>query len=322
MKAFSYVTARTAESAVELVRPGGRFLAGGMDLIGELKDDLVEAARLVNVKALPALDAIEAGADRWTIGANVTLARLAAHAGVRAAFPALADAAASVGSPQLRTLATVAGNLAQHSRCWYFRHKDIRCLKKGGAGCFARTGRNKYHAIFSGCPCVSPLVSHLAVALSALDASVVVQRGGSAVTLPLADIYDEAWRVARVQHGLRPDDLILRIVVPAAKAGSAFERVTEKSGFDWALVTCAATVESAAGVVKRARVTLGCVAPIPYRDEKAEAALAGKRLDEASALAFADALLENAQPLAENGYKVPMARALIKRALLRAGGAA
>jgi xanthine dehydrogenase YagS FAD-binding subunit len=301
MKAFSYVTARTAETAVELVRPGGRFLAGGMDLVGALKDGLVEAERLVNVKALPALDTIDAGADRWTIGANVRLAALAAHAGVRAQFPALAEAAATVGSPQLRNLATVGGNLAQYSRCWYFRHKDLRCLKKGGNGCFARTGRNKYHAIFSGCPCVSPLVSHLAVALSALDASVVVQRGGSAVTLPIAEIYDDAWRVARVQNSLKPDDLILRVVIPVARAGSAFERVTEKSEFDWALVTCAAAVEISAGVVRRARVSLGCVAPIPYRDEKAEAALAGKPLDEASALAFADTLLAEAQPLAENG---------------------
>lgn len=319
MKPFSFVTATTAESAVELARPGGRYLAGGMDLLGELKEGLVEAERLVNVKALPRTASVEPGPERWTIGANVTLAALAGDPHVRAAFPALAEAAASVGSPQLRNRATVGGNLAQHSRCWYFRHRDVRCLKKGGNGCFGRTGRNKYHALFSGCPCVSPLVSHLAVALGALDASVEVQRGGAAVVLPIAALYDAAWRNARVHHGLEDGDLILRVLVPVvADRHSAFERVAEKSGFDWALVTCAAAVEIGGGVVRRARVALGSVAPIPYRDEKAEAALAGRTLDEAAALAFADAVLAEAQPLAENGYKVPLARTLIKRALMRA----
>ena len=126
MKAFSYVTAQTADSAVSLVGDRGRFLAGGMDLLGGMKDGLVEPALLVNVKAVPGTREIAAGRGTWTVGANVTLARLAEHAEVRKFFPGLAQAAEAVGSPQMRNGATVGGNLAQHSRCWYFRQRPIR----------------------------------------------------------------------------------------------------------------------------------------------------------------------------------------------------
>jgi xanthine dehydrogenase YagS FAD-binding subunit len=182
MKAFAYVIAQTPESAVELVRNQGRFIAGGIDLLGELKEHIAEPKTLVNVKMLPGTQEIMPANDKWVVGANVTLAAMAAHAELRRVLPGVAEAAEEVGSPQMRNVATVGGNLAQHSRCWYYRQRDIRCLKKGGATCYAREGENKYHCLFSGATCVSPAVSNLATALTALGASVIVQRGTSRPT--------------------------------------------------------------------------------------------------------------------------------------------
>lgn len=262
MKAFAYVTARSPESAVELVADRGRYLSGGIDLLGELKEYLAEAATLVNVKELPGARDITPGAKVWTVGAAVTLADLAAHAGVRREFTALAEAAEHVGSPPMRHVATVGGNLAQHSRCWYYRHRDVRCLKRGGSRCYARGGDNRYHALFTGCQCLSPCVSNLAVALAVLEARVVVQRGRRTVTLPLADVYKAAWSGARVHHSLEAGDLILRVELPVVPGRrSAYLQQGERSDFDWALVSCAASGRLENGRLRDAHLALGCVAP-------------------------------------------------------------
>ncbi len=316
MKAFRYVTARTPDSAIELVADEGLYLAGGIDLLGELKENLTEPALLVNIKALPGIRDITPGESRWTIGAGTTLAALAAHAGLREHFPALAGAAAAVGSPQMRAVATVGGNLAQHSRCWYYRHRDLTCLKKGGKQCFARGGENKFHSLFTGCRCLSPCVSNLAVALAVLDASVVVQRDRRVTALPLAELYASAWTGARVHNSLKPGDLILRIELPVvAGRRSTYLQQGEKRGFDWALVSCAAAGRLVDGRLRDARVALGCVAPIPWRRKEADALLEGQPPSEVTSTAAADALLRDAEPQEHNGYKLPLARTLVRRAV-------
>jgi len=219
MKAFAYVTAQTPESAVDHVRDHGRFVAGGIDLLGEMKEAIAEPELLVNVKNLPDTREIVAGAERWVIGTNVTLAELAEHAELKRIFSGLSEAALEVGSPQMRNVATVGGNLAQHSRCWYYRHRDVRCLKKGGTRCFAQGGENKYHALFTGSTCLSPCVSNLAVALTALNASVVIQREKKVETWPIARLYESAWSSAKVHHSLAPTDLILRVEIPVLVGG-------------------------------------------------------------------------------------------------------
>src|SRR3974390_2957001 len=151
MKAFEYATALSADSARQLVADHGAYLAGGNDLLGLLKDYLIPGPNiLVNVKSLPGLNQIERGNDHWTIGSLVTIADLEHDAGIGESFPGLHDAAAEIASPQIRNVATVGGNLAQHSRCWYFRQRDVVCLKKGGDLCYAREGDNRYHCLFSG----------------------------------------------------------------------------------------------------------------------------------------------------------------------------
>ena len=318
MNAFSYVTARSVESAVELVREDGQYFAGGMDLLGEIKESIATPKLLVNVKALPGTTGITATSPTWTIGANVTLATLAAHPAIRRALPALAQAAAAVGSPQIRHVATVGGNLAQHSRCWYYRHRDVECRKKGGTTCFARQGENKFHALFTGCMCLSPLVSNLAIALAALDARVIVQRGRQAEPLTLAQFYEAAWRTPTAHNSLRPGELILRVEVPLhAAVVSTYLQAAEKSDFDWALVSCAVSARVSGGTLSGARIVLGSVASIPWQSDEANALLEGQVFSDELAGRAADVLLREARPFDDNGYKVPIARTLVRRALGR-----
>src|SRR5512135_2395728 len=145
MKTFEYATALSTESARQLVADHGSYLAGGNDLLGRLKEYLTEAKTLVNIKALPGLNRIEPGPEHWSIGALVTVAQLEDHPELKQTFPGLHAAAAEVGSQQIRNVATVGGNLAQHSRCWYYRHRDTVCLKKHGDLCYALHGENRYH---------------------------------------------------------------------------------------------------------------------------------------------------------------------------------
>ena len=236
-------------------------------------------------------------------------------------FPGLIQAAEDVGSPQMRNVATVGGNLAQHSRCWYYRHRDIRCLKKGGATCYAREGENKFHSLFSNATCISPVVSNLAVVLTALGARVVVQRGPKVETLSMGQLYELAWDNPRAHNSLRPTDLILRVEIPTATGGrSVYVQMAEKSDFDWALVSCAAAARIDGKTLRSARVVLGVVAPIPWQVDEANAVLEGKELTEALAAQVADLILRDAEPLAHNAYKVPLAHALIRRTLGRLVG--
>lgn len=317
MNPFRYATAQSPARAVELVAENGRFFAGGIDVLGELKDGLDAPDLLVNVKQLPGTRAITSAGTTWQLGANVTLTEIAEHDALRAAFPGLAEAAEEVGSPQIRNVATLAGNLAQHSRCWYYRHADIPCLKNQGDRCYARNGKNRHHSLFSGNPCISPVVSNLGIALTALDATVRVYRGGQEQTLTMPELYQMAWFNPIAHHSLQPQDLILGVDIPTQRPQSTYLQVSDKGGFDWALVSCAAAARVANGILHDPRVVLGVVAPIPYQQDAVHTLLDGQPLTPERAAEAADRLLADAQPLADNGYKVPMAHALVRRTLLK-----
>jgi xanthine dehydrogenase YagS FAD-binding subunit len=316
MNSFAYVTAQTPESAVELVRQNGRFLAGGMDLLGELKESLASPRTLVNIKALPGTRELRTTGAMWSIGANVTLAALADHPDVQRVLPGLAAAARDVGSPQIRNVGTIGGNLAQHSRCWYYRHPDAECRKKGGTACLARQGASKYHSLFTGSMCISPLVSNLAIALAALEAKVIIQRGRKAETMTIADLYTAAWRSPTAHNSLRSDDLILRVEVPiVADRRSAYLQVAEKSDFDWAIVSCAASANVSGPIVRNVHIVLGAVASIPWQVDAANAALEGKTVSAETAERAAELLLRDARPFGDNAFKLPIAKTLVRRTL-------
>ena len=315
MKPFDYVTPQTAERAISLAGKDSHFFAGGIDLLGEMKEYISQPRRLVNVKQLPETHEITPGKEVWTIGANVTVADIENHDELRMVFPGLHQAAAEVGSLQIRNVATVGGNLAQHSRCWYYRHRDIRCLKKGGSTCYAREGENKFHSLFTGNPCISPVVSNLSVALAALDAKVIVRRGKEEVPMTIAELYAKAWDNPEAHHSLGPADLILRVQIPNSGRKNAYLQISEKASFDWALVSCAAAANVDGRKLSNLRIVLGAVAPIPYQVPAAHEFLEGKELDDGGAAHAAELILKNAEPLAQNGYKVPICQALIRRTL-------
>src|SRR6266850_4224456 len=288
MNSFQYVTATSPTSARELVGTDGRYLAGGMDLLSEMKEYIAQPKVLVNIKSLPALNKIQSGNKAWTIGANVTIAELEDHTDLKKAFPGIQQAAADVGSRQIRNFGTVGGNLAQKSRCWYYRHRDVLCLKKGGDMCYARHGDNRYHSLFTGNTCISPVVSNLAVALGALGANVIVQKAEKPQSMTIAELYAEAWHNPEAHNSLEPGDLILKVELPVRQQRSAYLQMSQKSDFDWALVSCAAAAKVDGNKVSQARIVLGAVSNVPYQVEAANKFLEGKELDDGTTAKVAD----------------------------------
>jgi xanthine dehydrogenase YagS FAD-binding subunit len=320
MKAFEYATAHSTDSARQLVADKGAYLAGGNDLLGLLKEYLVSPNILVNIKSLPGLDKIERGGKIWTIGSLVTVAQIEDDAEVKKVFPGLHEAASEVASQQIRNVATVGGNLAQHSRCWYFRHRDTVCLKKNGDLCYARNGENRYHSLFTGNPCISPVVSSLATIFTTLDATAIVLRDGKETRMSMAELYQRAWENPLAHNSLNNGDLILRVEIPTTRSRSAYMQISDKHAFDWALVSCAAAAEVVDGKLKSPRVALGSISPVPHQVEAANSFLDGKILDDATVSQAADLILKDAKPLEHNAYKMPMAHALIRRTLLKLKG--
>jgi xanthine dehydrogenase YagS FAD-binding subunit len=317
MKSFQYATALSPAGARELVGDDGAYLAGGNDLLALMKEYLVEPKILVNVKSLPGMNKIQLGPKIWTLGAGVTIAELEDHPGLRKTFPGLQQAAAEVGSQQIRNVATVGGNLAQHSRCWYFRHRDVLCLKKGGDTCYARHGENKYHSLFTGNTCISPVVSNLSIALAALDASVIVHQDGKETRLGIPELYAKAWENPTAHNSLGTGDLILKVEVPVQNRRSAYLQISEKSVFDWALVSCAAAATVHGNKLSGVKIVLGAVSPVPYQVKAANDFLEGKALDDETAAKAAELILEKAHVFEHNGYKVPLVRALVRRTLMQ-----
>jgi len=307
-----------------LAQPGHAALAGGVDLIDLLKQNIVEPRSLVNLKGLKGLDAIEFDrANGLRIGALVTLNDIATHPAIRDRYTALADAAEQAATPQVRNLATAGGNLLQRPRCWYFRNPAVNCLKKGGDRCYAVGGLNRYHAILGGGPSFIVHPSNLAPALIALRAKVNLAGPTSGRSVELADFFTLPKSDPTRENLLAPGEILTEIIVPppADDTRSIYLEVREKQSFDWPLVSVALALSvDRAHSVRDARVVMGAVAPIPWRSQEAENALAGKRLDAAVAARAADAALKPAVPLSDNAYKVPIAKALVRRAILRAGG--
>ena len=325
MRRFAVIAPANLAGANRLLaQPGHAALAGGVDLLDLLKQDLAAPDTLVNLKGLAGLDAIAPAADGGLqIGALVKLNTLATAPLVRARFAALADAAGEAATPQIRNLATTGGNLLQRPRCWYFRHPEVNCLKKGGTRCYAVAGLNRYHAILGGGPSFIVHPSNLAPALIAFGASVTLVGSGGARTLALDQFFTLPAIDPARENVLAPGEVMTQIILPAPAAGvrSVYLEAREKQSFDWPLVGVAAVlVVDRDRVVRSARIVMGAVAPIPWRVPHAEQLLVGARLDRDLAARVADAALVGAAPLSDNAYKVPIAKALVRRAVMRAAG--
>jgi xanthine dehydrogenase YagS FAD-binding subunit len=329
MNAFDLHNPVSLKEAVALLDPKDadnrrvRLIAGGQDLLTEMKERLVEPESVVNLKHIPGLDRLTWDAKNGLhIGALVTVAEVAENPEARRRFPALAMAAESVGSPQIRHMGTMGGNLCQRPRCWYYRNERILCLKKGGDTCYAAAGENKYNAILGGGPSWIVHPSDTAPALIALGASVTIVGPRGTRTIPLEKFFLLPTVNVRHENILEPVEILTSITVPNSPlaARSVYLKFREKGSMDWALAAAAAALRMAGGKVADARIVLGGVAPIPWRAPKAEAALKGKAITPAVLRAAAEAALSGAVALEHNGYKIPLAKTLVRRAIRQAAG--
>jgi xanthine dehydrogenase YagS FAD-binding subunit len=312
MKAFSHTNATTlAEAQTALAGGKTMLIAGGTDLIGTLKDNILPTypETLINIKTIPDLDYIKEEGGMLKIGAATRLADVADNSAISRKYTALSQAAGRVATPHVRDMGTIGGNLAQLHRCWYFRKPENRfhCIRKGGDQCFAMMGDNRYHSIFGAVnKCIAVHISDTAPALIALNAKVVTNKR----TIEAENFFDVRMPGNTV---LAVDEIIREIQVPAPPAGakSSFLKMAIRKSIDFPIVNCA--VMAGGGT---ARICLNAVAPKPYRAAKAEAAIAGKPINEANAEAAGAAAVADATPLAATKYKVQIAKTLVKRALL------
>jgi len=322
VKAFAYVDAASESEAVSALSPRrGQVLplAGGMDLVGLMKDYVAQPDRVVNVKRLDG--AITESGDGLRIGAAVTLTELIEHPAAARLYPALVQAAAEVGSPQIRNVGTLGGNLAQRPRCWYFRNEEFHCLKKGGASCFAVEGENQFHAIFGEGPCHIVHPSNMAVPLMAYRGTVRVvgPRGEREVSADQLFVMPD--RNLWSEIAIEPDELITHVALPASAAvKSATYEVRFKQSHDWPLGLASVALTMDANTVRAASVVLGAVAPIPWRATGAETILVGEQITDVVAERAAEAAVQGARPMSQNAYKVQIARTAVKRAILKAAG--
>ena len=320
MDNFSYSRPATLRDArAQLGQEHGQvaLLAGGTDLLGEMKDDMLAPERLVHIKHLRELQGIQPLNTGLRIGAGTLLVDVVESPTVQQQVPLLAMAAERVGTPQIRNMGTLGGNLCQRPRCWYFRN-NYPCLKRGGDRCYAVAGENQFHAILMGGPSFIVHPSDVAPALVALGATVRIVGRTGARTVAMENFFVTPRENVRQENILLPDEILTEVEVPTAPAGSKAIYVKEmvREIWDFALCSVAAMVTLKDGVVADARIVLGGVAPVPYRASNAEATLRGNALNEAAATAAGAAAVEGARPLAKNGYKVPLTQAVVKRALL------
>jgi xanthine dehydrogenase YagS FAD-binding subunit len=321
MRPFAFVEASSAEEAARLLRDEGgaaRPIAGGSDLLGELKEGIVAYDRLVSLTGIPGLDRIEETEAGLSIGALAKVVDLEEHAFRNPGYAVLNGAAQGVATPEIRHVATVGGNLCQRPRCWYYRSALLPCLKKGGTDCPAVEGYNKYLAILGAHRCYMVQPSDLAPPLIALDAAVEVFGRPGARWVSLAEFFTGPEKDVLRENILTPGEIVRAVRVPAPPAGwrGTYNKARERTAGDFAMVSAAVGLALAGGAARHVRIVLGAVAPVPWRVPGAEAVLEGQPVTPERAAQAAEAALAGARPMSGNAYKLDVARALILRCIL------
>ncbi len=309
MKHFEYMQASSAKEAAKNASKGDAMvIAGGVDLLGTLKDEILPhyPSVVVDLKTIPGLDEIKEDNGVFSIGALTKLAAIVDHEGIKKSCTALNSACERTASPTIRHMSTLGGNICQMHRCWYFRVPDMRfnCIRKGGKQCPAMIGDNRYHSIYgdqNGCYAASP--HDTAPALIALGATIVTTKR----KIPVEEFF-EANGVK--SHVLEDGEVVTEILVPKAKK-SCYQKFALRKSIDFPIVNCAAAI----GEDDTVKIALGGVYPSPFRVTAAEEKVA-KGINEQSAVAAADAAVADCKPLSKNEYKVEVTRAMVRRALL------
>jgi xanthine dehydrogenase YagS FAD-binding subunit len=323
MRNFQHFDATSVQQAVSLLSQySGKaaVIAGGTDLITAMKEKVLPTSPqvLVNIKTIPGLSAISEQGGTLSIGALATLSDIATNTTINSKYPLLAQAAQSVGAPTLRNMATIAGNIRQATRCWYYRAKDnaFYCIRKGGTVCYAVAGDNRYHGIYGAAGCYQAHPSDMAPALMAMGASVSVTGSSGDRTVLVEQMY------TALADSIKPDEIITAITMPtpAADAKGVYLkfRTTGRNAIEFPLISVAASLTVQSGKVTDAKIALGGAGTSPLRATAAESAIVGSSITTETAAAAGAAAVKDAVPLSMNKYKVNIARALVARAILAA----
>jgi xanthine dehydrogenase YagS FAD-binding subunit len=316
---FLYQRATSVDDAAQrLAAPGAMSLGGGTDLLVAIAEEISQPEVLVDLRTIPDSAGVRVlGDGSVRIGASTRVADLADDTSVRDRFSALAQACDVVGTPALRHMGTIGGNLCQRPRCWYFR-RGISCLKNGGSACPAVDGENQYLAILDNGPCHIVHPSDPAVALTALDAVVEIASAGGRREVPISEFYTLPSERLDQETVLAAGEFVSAIVLPASASGGvqAYRKLMQRDAWDFALVSIAGCKRTNGDV----RIVLGGVAPRPWRvNTSIEEDVASGGLDEDTIATLAERALYDARPLSKNGYKVELAASVLREAIAQLG---
>jgi xanthine dehydrogenase YagS FAD-binding subunit len=324
---FEPTTVSEATGFLSQFGPSAKVVAGGSDLLGGIMKDWVQGkgmpypGQIIDLTTIAELKGIKTGADGFHIGANTTLTDLIEHAELSAKVPLLAQSAASIASPLIRNFGTLGGNVNQRPRCWFFRGENFACYKKGGDFCYAVTGDNRYHAIIGGELCYIVHPSDTATALLALNAQAKISGPGGDRTVPFDQYFHGPREDVLTENVLKSNEVMTEVFIPTPAAGTkmAWTKLKDRQVYDFAVVSVAAAFTLDGGNWKDGRVTMGGVAPVPYRAQVVEDALKGK--DVKATIKAASAQVRTvARPMSLNAYKVDIAQGLVERTVLQALG--
>ena len=322
MPAFELFQPATVDDALALLERHGSdawVLAGGLDSFDWLKDRAKRTSVVVDLSQVGALRGIREVDGGLEIGAMTTLTEVVGHAGVRERYGLLREAAELVASPQIRNQGTIGGNISQDTRCWYYR-SGWTCYRAGGNICYADTPTaiNREHAILAADRCVAVSPSDTAPALIALDAKMVLRRAGGGERVVDAEDYfvGPDLDIMRMTV-LRPGELLTAVRLPGTWAGAQFyfEKVRDRQVWDFPLVNVASALKAEGGTITAVRLAVGAVAATPLRLTAVETAITGKPRNNETAQMAGELAVDGAQPLRYNGYKVPLMRNLVARAI-------
>jgi xanthine dehydrogenase YagS FAD-binding subunit len=321
MPVFELYQPATIDDAIRLLdqhQTDALVLAGGLDSMDWLKDRLKKPKAVVDLGQIKELRGVREANGGLEIGAMTPLTEVVKHPVVRDKYSILMDAAEHVASPQIRNQGTIGGNVSQDTRCWYYRG-GWTCYRAGGNICYADTPTaiNREHAIFDADRCVAVNPSDTAPALVALDAQMVI-RGPRGERVVDAEKYwiGPGIDITRM-NVLQPNELLVAIRIPATMAGAQFyfEKVRDRQVWDFPLVNVASAIKPNGGNIGESRIVVNAVAATPKRLRNVEAYIAGKPRNEETAKAAGEMAVQGAQTLRHNGYKVPLMRNLVKRAV-------
>jgi len=317
----AYGSSGTADGAVNAPT---QYLAGGTTLVDLMKLDVMTPSRVIDINALQqANGAIEVNGNGLKLGAMARMSQVADHPDVQKNFPVIAQALKLAASAQIRNMAALGGNVLQRTRCNYFRDTSYsQCNKRNpSSGCAALDGFNRQHAVLGASDqCIATYPGDFAQALLVLDAQVQIEGPRGARTIPFAGLHRPPGKTPNVETTLAPGELITAFTIPDVPWAkrSLFLKIRDRESYEFALASAAVAIELDNGSVKQTRIALGGVATVPWRAKEAEAALAGKAIDEASARAAADAAFAQAQAREHNAFKIELGKRTLARALRQA----